>query len=145
MSFDPADAVVIPPHSSGPFPLHQLLGLEVVSAEGGRSQVRLVVAERHLRDGGIAHGGVLSTLLDAAIGFAARSLVTAGPDLVTVQLSVNFLRTTVPGDVLTVSAEVQHPGRRSVVARGEIRTEGGRLIAIGTGTLLYLNQTQESR
>jgi len=144
MPFDPTTAGNVPPFSSGPFPLHQLLGIEVLSAESGSSRLRMQVADRHLRDGRIVHGGVLATLLDAAVGFAARSLVIAGPDLVTVQMSVNFLRTTGPGEVLFATAEVQHPGRRSVVARGEVRTEKGRLVALGTGTLLYLTPASEA-
>jgi uncharacterized protein (TIGR00369 family) len=130
----------VPPiaDSPHPHPFHELVGLTVELAEGGRSRTRLAVEEHHLREGGIVHGGVLATLLDVAIGVAARSLAPDGPDLVTIQLNVHFVRATRAGEVLVASGEVLHPGRRTVVARGEIRTVAGDLVALGTGTLFYL-------
>lgn len=126
-------------------PFHEHVGLHVELAEGGRSRSRLAVDEHHLREGGIVHGGVLATLLDVAIGVAARSLSPNGPDLVTIQLNVHFVRATRAGEVLVASGEVLHPGRRTVVARGEIRTETGDLVATGTGTLFYLSPPQPTR
>lgn len=133
MSAVPPTIGVPPPH-----PFHEHVGLRVELAEGGRSRTRLAVEEQHLREGGIVHGGVLATLLDVAIGVAARSLAPDGPDLVTIQLNVHFVRATRAGEVLIASGEVLHPGRRTVVARGEIRTSTGELVATGTGTLFYL-------
>lgn len=136
-----------PPTNDAPqlHPFHEHLGLHVELAAGGRSRSRLAVDAHHLREGGIVHGGVLATLLDVAIGVAARSLAPNGPDLVTIQLNVHFVRATRAGEVLVASGEVLHPGRRTVVARGEIRTEAGDLVATGTGTLFYLPPPQQTR
>ena len=121
-----------------PFPLHDLLGLEVIGRESGRSELRLTVDERHLRDSGIVHGGVFATLLDAGTGLAARSLSSAAHRLVTAQLSMNFVRPAAIGDQLTVRGEVLHAGKTTVVAQAEVRDAAQRLIAAGTGTLLVL-------
>jgi acyl-CoA thioesterase len=124
--------------SHAPLPFHDLIGLEIVVASAGGSELRLVVDERHLRDAGIVHGGLFATLLDAGVGLAARSSSPAADRLVTAQLNLNFVRPSVPGDVLTVRGEVLHSGRTSVVARAEVRDASGRLMATGTGTLLTL-------
>lgn len=117
-------------------PFHEHLGLEIVADDDGRTQLRLVVDERHLRDGGIVHGGLFATLLDAGVGLAGRSASAAADRLVTAQLNLNFLRTAVAGDVLTVHGEALHVGRTTVVARAEIRNQHHQLVAAATGTLL---------
>lgn len=125
-------------------PYHDLLGLAVVSAAAGRSELRLTVDERHLRDSGIVHGGLFATLLDAGVGLAARSASPAADRLVTAQLNLNFVRPSVPGDVLTVRGEVLHLGRTTVVARADVRDQHDRLVATGTGTLLMMTPCPEA-
>jgi uncharacterized protein (TIGR00369 family) len=120
-------------------PFHELLGLEVVTRSGGVVELRLAVEERHLRDNGIVHGGVFAALLDAGIGLAARSQSAAANRLVTAQLNMNFVRPAVVGEELSVRGEVLHAGKTSVIARAEIRSSEGKLIAAGTGTLLVLS------
>ncbi|MCA9053442.1 MAG: PaaI family thioesterase [Planctomycetaceae bacterium] len=127
-----------PPARPEPFPFHDLLGLQVLLREQGRSELRLHIDDRHLRDSGIVHGGVFAALLDAGIGLAARSLSPAASRLVTAQLSLNFVRPAVVGDELTVRGDVLHMGKSTVVARAEVRDAADRLIAAGTGTLLVL-------
>jgi acyl-CoA thioesterase len=104
----------------------------------GRSRVEVVVSEKHLRSRGIAHGGLLATLMDTALGWAAGSRAPAGLDVVTVQLNVNFIRPARPGEILIAWGEVQHAGRRTAVARGEIQTAEGALVASGSATLMYV-------
>ena len=120
------------------YPYHERLGVEIEESSGGKSRIRMEVAERHLRSGGIVHGGVLATLIDIATGVAARSVAPPEADLVTIQLNVNFVRATGVGDTLVGTADVEHAGRRSVVAHAEIRNAAGKLVAIGSGTLLYV-------
>src|ERR1700721_802023 len=50
------------------------LGIEFVSADGGRSVLGLRLTPRHLNSWSVAHGGVLMTLLDVAMAVAGRSL-----------------------------------------------------------------------
>ena len=80
--------------------LAQLLGIEPVEWGGGRSELALLVDERHLRNMPILHGGVLATLLDSALGVAASSVAPANRLTVTAQLNVNFIRPAFPGERL---------------------------------------------
>jgi len=117
--------------------LAQLLGIEPVEWGGGRSELALVVDERHLRNMPILHGGVLATLLDSALGIAASTVSPPNRLAVTAQLNVNFIRPAFPGERLVATGEVQHTGRQSVVATGEVRCDSGQLVATATGTFLF--------
>ncbi len=124
--------------------LAQLLGIEPVEWGGGRSELALVVDERHLRNMPILHGGVLATLLDSALGVAASSVAPADRLTVTAQLNVNFIRPAFPGERLLAVGEVRHSGRQSVVAFGEVRTEGNELVATASGTFLFTDMPNAS-
>jgi len=99
--------------------------------------VELVVGEPHLRSKGIVHGGLFATLLDTAMGWAAGTTAPPGFDVVTVQLNVNFIRPARPGETLVASGQIQHAGRRTAVARGEVHADG-HLAATGSATFLYV-------
>lgn len=119
-------------------PFLEGLRAEPVSSEPGRATWRLTVAEQHLRTHGILHGGVVATLLDTAMGRAVSTLCREDQSCVTVQLNVNFIRPSWSGETLLITGEVPHSGRQTAVARGEIRTSAGVLVATGTGTFMFV-------
>ena len=120
----------------GPFLKH--LGMRATSLEPGRVTIRYEVGPDHLRTGGIAHGGIIATLMDTALGLAASTKAPEGSDLVTAQLNVNFIRPAWLGEQLVASARVQHSGRKTAVATGQIHTEDGALVATGSATLVFV-------
>lgn len=126
-------------------PFLEGLHAEPVSSEKGRATWRLIVAKQHLRTHGILHGGVVATLLDTAMGRAVSTLCRDDQSAVTAQLNVNFLRPAWCGETLTITGEVQHSGRQTAVARGEIRTTAGVLVATGTGTFMFVARPAEGQ
>jgi uncharacterized protein (TIGR00369 family) len=110
------------------------LGCRIVSADeqAGRIVISLNVKPHHLNVLGIIHGGVLSSLLDNAMGLA---VMIARPDdkVVTTNLNVHFVSSLREG-TLFVTAEVVHQSRRMITATGMIRGDGGQLTAMGTGS-----------
>jgi acyl-coenzyme A thioesterase 13 len=121
--------------------LLDLLQIKVVEQAPGLGRVEVVVGRQHLRNLGIMHGGMLGALLDSALGMAAGSLAAADQFVVTVQLNINFIRPAWEGERLVATGEVQHAGRQTAVARGEVRTAEGVLVGSGSGTFLYLRHT----
>jgi uncharacterized protein (TIGR00369 family) len=97
----------------------------------------MVVGSRHLRTFGLLHGGVIAALLDAAMGTAAMTRAPTDHDVVTAQLNVNFIRPAWEGESLSATGELIHAGRRTAVARGEVRTTTGVLVAAASATFLY--------
>jgi acyl-CoA thioesterase len=129
-------------HSTPLGPFLNDLKVEPVSFEHGRAVWRLRVSDQHLRTHGILHGGVVATLLDTALGRAVATVCQSDQDVVTAQLNVNFVRPVWSGETLLASGEVQHHGRQTAVARGEIRTADDTLVATGSGTFLFVPRAQ---
>lgn len=92
------------PVLESPFVDH--LGVQLVSAADGASEVALPLAPGHLNTWAVAHGGVTMTLADVALAMAARSLAGDGVGVVTVEMKVNFMQ---PGrGELRATARVLH-------------------------------------
>lgn len=106
-------------------------GIEEVGRTGGVTRLRLVLAPHHGNNLGMAHGGILCTLLDVALGTAARTEI--GRPVVTLDMQVAFLS---PGrGTLTAEGRVVRAGRSVVFCEAEIRTEAGDLVAKATGLM----------
>lgn len=122
------------------FPFNELLGVERVAASPGAATLRLAVEERHLRSGGIVHGGVFASLVDVTLGVTASTTTPPEADLVTIQLNVNFVKATRAGEVLTSTGEVLHRGRRTIVASARVVNQDGVLVTTGIGTLMIVDR-----
>ncbi len=138
----PDDPKAVP--TPNPMPMANFLErLGVRSDEQGRLVVKLGPA--HLRSLGIAHGGFIATLLDSVMGRDAGRSAPRDHYVVTAQLNVNFIRPGWEGETLLASAQIRHGGRKTAVAQGEVRTEAGALVAIGSATFLYVEHTDATR
>lgn len=83
---------------------------------------------------GTLHGGIMTTMLDMAMGMLARYERKA--NLVsTVSLSVDFLRP-VRADTATVSAHVRKAGRAVVFTEAKLTDPQGRLCADAQATFM---------
>ncbi len=120
-----------------------LTNLGVRSDAPGRLVLDLGPA--HLRSLGIAHGGVVATLLDSVMGWNASRSAPADHYVVTAQLNVNFIRPAWEGESLRAVSELRHHGRMTAVAQGEVRTAGGALVATGSATFVYVKHTDRTR
>lgn len=115
-------------------PFTRALGAHITHAETGRVDFRLDLREDHHQQHGFAHGGVIATLADNAISFAAGTVLG---DLVTVEFKLNYLRPGL-GEALLARGTVLGHTRRQAVARADvfaIRDGRETLIAAAQGTL----------
>jgi uncharacterized protein (TIGR00369 family) len=112
-----------------PFVAH--CGIEALDARDGRTRLRLALGPEHANNLGIAHGGVICTLLDVALGTAAR--LNAGRPVVTLDMQTRFLS---PGrGVLTAEGRVTRAGGSVTFCEAEIRDADGALVATATALL----------
>ena len=108
------------------------LGLETKRTDGG-AEVRLEITDRALNSLGVAHGGVICSLVDHAIGAAVAFALGRSRRAVTAELKVNFLAPITAGTVIA-RGRLLREGRRLIVGEAEVVDQTGRMIAKGLGT-----------
>lgn len=108
------------------------LGCEVEECTNHRVVLTLDPKPHHMNLIGIVHGGVLSSLIDNAMGVAVM-LIRRGEATVTSNLNVQFVSPAKEGK-LTVTAEVVHTTGRSLTAQARIIDFEGNLVTLGTGS-----------
>lgn len=86
---------------------------------------------------GITHGGIISTLIDSAMGTLANTVLPEGYGAVTSQLNVHFLAPGI-GDSLTCKASIEHQGSKSIVLTADVFRPDGKKIAYATSTFFIL-------
>lgn len=105
MTHDAAPPAGFAHHDAGPFLEHA--GPVFRRAEDGALGLR--IGERHLNSGGSAHGGLLTSVVDSAMGLAVRTEADGTP-AVTVSLTTDFLGPAGPGDWIQTSTKVERVG-----------------------------------
>lgn len=86
-------------------PFARLLGADVEIIKAGHSRVTLTITDAMVNFHGITHGGVIFALGDMAFAAASNS---RGQTAVALNVAINFLKATKPGDCLVAEAEEQH-------------------------------------
>jgi uncharacterized protein (TIGR00369 family) len=114
---------------------HELVGVEIESADGGRSRIRLDAGDDHLNAAGTVHGGAIATLADTAMGAAVKT--TGDGSTATVEMKVTYLEPAQPG-VLVAEALVRKQGRRITIVEAEV-TQDDELVAHAIGTFTSAN------
>lgn len=130
------------PHSTGCF----LCGEENLSGVRARffvegDEVRALVAlPRHMNGyKGVAHGGVLSALLDETMGWAATVFRVTHPMFVTAELTVRFLSPVPVGEEIEVRSRLVQDAGRLAYCEGEI-LHGGKVRVRAKGKFSPLDQ-----
>jgi uncharacterized protein (TIGR00369 family) len=98
------------------------LGIQEHEAEAGHSRLTFDAEPRHLNAAGTLHGGILATLLDSAMGVAARSSRGERETPATSQLSIAFLRPGKPGQLLATAA-VRKQGDHVLLCEAEVEQD----------------------
>ena len=129
-----------------PFPRHipfvDTLGFELWQFGGGTAELRLNAQPGQMNSHGIAHGGVVMTLLDVAMAHAARSAYVASaaggddPGVVTIEMKTSFMRPT--RGVLIARGKLLHQTASFAFTEGGIYDDAGHLHAHATGTFKFV-------
>ncbi|MEM9304582.1 MAG: hotdog fold thioesterase [Pseudomonadota bacterium] len=125
-------------------PFHKHLGMRLELAEEGRVVLRIPWSDELVGDPRrpAIHGGVISTIVDAAGGAACFAMLGGPEDSVsTVDLRVDYLRPGTPGDLLCEARIVRMGNRvgvtRSHVYRDRLPGPGDADEPIATGQAVY--------
>jgi len=99
--------------------------------------IGLRIAEKHANARGIAHGGLLLTLADIALGYRTAFAQDPPTGMITASLSADFAGSAKVGDWVEAHVEVQKVGGRLafanafLVVNGERITRGSAVFARG--------------
>ncbi len=122
-------------------PYYRLLGLRAEGGtQAGHSKLRLDSRPELENSRGDIHGGVVASLLDAALGVAVRSVYKDGEGATTVSLTVNYIE---PGrGTLIANGHVVRAGRTLASAEASVADLSGRVVAHAVGTLRILGRAR---
>ncbi len=84
----------------------------------------LRLARPHTNSRGLAHGGLITSLADNAMGLSCGQVLGGGTRLLTVNLSVDFLGSAQVGQWLQIDSEVIKTGSRLCFAQALITADG---------------------
>lgn len=120
-------------------PLLESLGVTATCWREGYVEMRLRLVSTMLNRSGVAHGGIICTLLDAAAGYSG---IYAPPGAIekrglTLSLTSNFLANGKSG-VLTAKGMLDRNGRSIYFARSEVWLDDELLLATAVGTYRHL-------
>jgi uncharacterized protein (TIGR00369 family) len=107
-------------------PHHKAIGLDAISAGGGRAVMRVGYDARFIGDpdSGAVHGGLVTTMMDATGGLAVLSAVPKGTPVATLDLRLDYLRAAEPGHVLIGEAECYRLTPNVAFTRGTAYEQG---------------------
>ena len=117
------------------------LGWSLADIDPGQATLEWETTTDHAfptQEGGwIIHGGMVTAILDTAMGQATWTLLNRNEVFLTANLHVEFYRPTTPG-LVRAEGRVVHKSRRVTFATGELYNSEGKLLAGGrvTNTML---------
>lgn len=112
-----------------PFMKH--CGIVRRDAPAGTARFSVTVAPHLANSRGVAHGGLLLTMLDIALGHAAADAVEGAVSFITIDLQSAFL-SPATGEIIAEGRAVR-AGRSIVFCEGDIRDSTGTLLVRASG------------
>ncbi|HXZ02455.1 MAG TPA: PaaI family thioesterase [Stellaceae bacterium] len=124
-------------------PIMDLVDFRLVKVEPGAVSFEFEPAEIHYNPMGGVHGGIVSTLLDSAMGLSVLSQLPPGSGFSTLEIKVNFVRgITEETGTLRAEGKIVHPGAKVATAEARLVDRQGKLYAHGTTTCIILRETE---
>lgn len=113
------------------------LGIEIKKLLPGYCEAEMDMSEEKTNFHGIAHGGALFSLADTAFGLASNS---RGEEAVAIQVSINYIAPSFPGERLTAVAREDNLTRSTGVYSINITNNSGKTVALFRGTVFRKNK-----
>lgn len=115
-----------------PSPFIHTIGPVYIKDAGARPIIGLPIEDKHANARGIAHGGVLASLADIALGYNLVFSTSPPRALVTVHLTVDFIGSAKIGDWVEAHVEIQKQEGRTAFASARL-ISGNKQLARASG------------
>jgi len=116
-------------------PHSKALGMKVDLVEAGRAELSLDYDPRFVGDpeSGVLHGGVVTALLDTAMGTAVVNHPQSTGGTATIDLRIDYMRPATPQQTITAKAECYRVTRSVAFVRATAYDESDDPVASATG------------
>ncbi len=121
----------------------QDMGIVAREVIDGETTLELDLNEGHMSRADRAHGGVLFTMLDSALGRAVLSHLPEGRGCATVEIKINYFRPVQRGRI-TAHGRMKELTKSLAYAEGEILNEDGKVLARASGTFFLTKAMRQS-
>ena len=112
-----------------------LLGMNFEVDSLGKVIYEMTIDESHLATSIAAHGGSISSLMDATMGVCAlASVIDTNRVVSTLEMKISFVAPAFKDDKLTGTATVLRKGKRILFVEGKITNQNNKLVAVASGT-----------
>lgn len=118
-------------------PLCKFLGINLVELRPGYARLSMDVTPSMLNFHGVAHGGAVFALADAAFAAASNS---HGRAAVALNVSITYLAPTSAGTRLWCTATEEKRGKRTALYRLAVEDDRGELVALAQGVVYRRNE-----
>ena len=125
----------------------QTLGAVLNRVEAGAVEIAMPYRPELTQQHGFIHAGVVATMLDAACGYAAFSLMPPDKAVLTVEYKINLLRPA-QGEQLIARARVTRAGQTLTVCAGDAFMQTGddeNVVATMLATVIAVSQRGDLR
>lgn len=124
----------------------RLLGYQPTGWGPGWAEITLPLRPDHLNRAGLPHGGLLTTLLDTACGYAGCYCSVPGHvrRCLTLSLTTQYIGQA-QGSRLIARGRVIGGGRKIFFSAGEVFDDLGALIATASGTFRYHSGSEKEQ
>lgn len=118
-------------------PYFQLLSMELLNFQIGAGDLQIRVQQKHIQPFGVVHGGVFSSIIDAAAFWAVFPEIDEEMGMTSVDLKLNYLAPSNAGLLIAKGKRIK-VGRTLGLGEAQVTDESGKILAHGTSTLITL-------
>jgi uncharacterized protein (TIGR00369 family) len=119
-------------------PYFELLSMKLVDAGIGYSSLEIDLTQKHFQPFGTVHGGVFSSIIDAAAFWAVYfGIEDQAAGMTTVDLKLNYLAPGVSGKLIASGRQIK-VGRTLGYAEAQVVNQDEKILAHGTSTVIIL-------
>jgi uncharacterized protein (TIGR00369 family) len=118
-------------------PYFNLLSMKLLDFSEGKSLLEITLDEKHLQPFGVVHGGVFSSIIDAAAFWAVFGEVDEDAGMTSVDLKLNYLAPARNGKLVARGRKIKL-GKTLGLGEAEVTDGNGKVLAHGTSTLIVL-------
>jgi uncharacterized protein (TIGR00369 family) len=118
-------------------PYFSLISMEIKNLEPGHARLEVLLEEKHHHPFGMVHGGVFSSLVDAAAYWALYPEADEGKWMTTVEMKLNFLAPARSGKLIAEGRRIKF-GQTLCLGEASVEDEKGKLLAHGTATFMIV-------